>query len=133
VNDGRVRRTVPDLAANAAPGTGYRVAVGGRWYVIGGTSAVAPLVSGMVALIDAEMGRRHPDARIGDFNSILYSRLAAGGALHDVADGSTNGGHYVARPGYDAVTGWGSPNYSRMVGLCMEPREARSPELSLAR
>jgi len=120
VNDGRRRRTVPDLAANAAPRTGYRVMVGGRWYVFGGTSAVAPLMAGMTALINAEMDRHRRGARLGDFHALLYSRFAPGGAMHDIADGSSNGGQYFARTGYDAVTGWGSPDYQRMLDLCIE-------------
>lgn len=39
-------RMVPDLAANADPNTGYRLFCQGSWSVIGGTSAVAPLMAG---------------------------------------------------------------------------------------
>ncbi|MFN2568768.1 MAG: protease pro-enzyme activation domain-containing protein [Candidatus Dormibacteria bacterium] len=128
VNDGRRRRTLPDLAANAAPRTGYRVRVGGRWTVIGGTSAVAPLMAGMTALMNAHLSSRRPGARMGDFHAALYSRFARTGAMHDIADGSTNGGHYFARPGYDAVTGWGSPDYSAMLKICLEDVEGAAPE-----
>lgn len=131
VNDGRRRRTTPDLAANASPASGYRVLVGGEWQRMGGTSAVAPMLAGMAALINAELARRHPGARLGDFNAALYSHFAPAGALHDIADGSTNGGHYFARPGFDAVTGWGSPDYSRMLELSLaileEEAAARRP------
>ncbi|MBV8445311.1 MAG: S8 family serine peptidase [Candidatus Dormibacteraeota bacterium] len=116
VNDGKVRRTVPDLAADAAPETGYRVLVGGSWYILGGTSAVAPLICAMHAVLDSAVAAAHPGQRIGDFTSVLYGTLAPGGGVHDIADGSGNG-QYVTRPGYDAVTGWGSPEFGRWMSL----------------
>jgi kumamolisin len=42
-------RGVPDVAANADPDTGYEVLVDGQKLVIGGTSAVAPLMAGLIA------------------------------------------------------------------------------------
>lgn len=44
-------RGVPDLAANADPQTGYRCMINGQWDVIGGTSAVAPLLAGYFAAL----------------------------------------------------------------------------------
>jgi len=44
-------RTVPDIAGNADPDTGYELAVDGHWTIIGGTSLVAPLMLGLHALL----------------------------------------------------------------------------------
>lgn len=44
-------RTVPDIAGNADPNTGYAITVDGQTGIIGGTSAVAPLYAGMCAVI----------------------------------------------------------------------------------
>src|SRR6185312_15336600 len=45
-------RGVPDVAGDADPSTGYEVRVDGENIVIGGTSAVAPLWAGLVALLN---------------------------------------------------------------------------------
>jgi subtilase family serine protease len=103
-------RTIADVSADADPDTGlavYVTSVGrgsGGWTVVGGTSASAPYLAGVIAL--AGDPAAFPDA------SRLYSAPAAG--LNDVADGSTGtcDGDYLctAVPGYDAPTGIGTPN-----------------------
>src|SRR5215472_8956332 len=46
-------RGVPDVAGDADPSTGYTVRVDGQTTTIGGTSAVAPLWAGLIALANA--------------------------------------------------------------------------------
>jgi kumamolisin len=41
-------RGIPDIAANADSETGYNVLVDGQWTVVGGTSAVAPLIAALM-------------------------------------------------------------------------------------
>jgi kumamolisin len=102
-NDGkRHGRGLPDVAGDADPQTGYQVRVDGEDFVIGGTSAVAPLWAGLVALLNQRLGRP-----VGFLNPLLYGRLAGSGATRDITQG-TNGA-YKARKGWDACTGWGSP------------------------
>ena len=73
VNSGHfVGRGVPDVAGNADPDTGYEVRVDGQDSVIGGTSAVAPLWAGLIALYNQKLGRP-----IGFLNPLLYSRVAS--------------------------------------------------------
>ncbi|MFL6604792.1 MAG: protease pro-enzyme activation domain-containing protein [Steroidobacteraceae bacterium] len=106
VNDGKTRRGVPDVAANAAPGTGYRVVVNGHTEVVGGTSAVAPLWAGLTALIN-----EGAPAPVGFFlpalyaNSTLLRQITQG---DNIPSGSTVG--YQAGPGWNACTGLGVPN-----------------------
>ncbi len=50
-------RGVPDVAGDADPASGYVVRVDGQQMVIGGTSAVAPLIAGLVALINQSLNR----------------------------------------------------------------------------
>jgi kumamolisin len=123
VNDGNVRRTIPDLAADASPESGYRVLVGGAWYVLGGTSAVAPLIASLHTLLDSALAQSHPGQRIGDFASVLYGRFLPAGGVHDIDDGSSNG-QYTAGPGYDAVTGCGSPIFSNWQRLLLTAADA---------
>lgn len=102
INPGhRVGRGVPDIAGNADPNTGYAVRVDGQDTTIGGTSAVAPLWAGLIALINQSRG-----SRVGFINPLLYSRLAGAGALHDITQG--NNGAYRANTGWDPCTGLGT-------------------------
>ena len=95
-------RGVPDVAANADPATGYRIRVDGEEGLIGGTSAVAPLLAALVALVAQRSGRR-----IGFLNPFLYG-ASRERLLEDVTRGSN--GLYAAARGWDACTGLGSPN-----------------------
>ena len=102
-NEGRFEgRGVPDVAANADPATGYRIRVDGTEGLIGGTSAVAPLLAGLVALINQQSG-----ARIGFLNPRLYQN-GHQALFQDITTGSN--GLFSAVRGWDACTGLGSPN-----------------------
>lgn len=100
--NGFVGRGVPDVAGDADPETGYNVVVDGQQTVIGGTSAVAPLWAGLLALINQSLG-----TNVGFVNPLLYSAKAEP-TFHDITAG--NNGDYSAGPGWDACTGLGSPN-----------------------
>ncbi|MGD0260968.1 MAG: S53 family peptidase [Verrucomicrobiota bacterium] len=108
--NGKVGRGVPDVAGDADPATGYQVRVDGHNTVIGGTSAVAPLWAGLLARINQRLAKlRKPPA--GFINPILYKTP---NNLHDIVlgnndiDGTLH--KYMARPGWDACTGLGSPD-----------------------
>jgi kumamolisin len=99
-------RGVPDVAGNADPQTGYQVLVDGVSTVIGGTSAVAPLYAGLVALINEKTS-----TRCGFLNPVLYSTA---GVCHDITKG-TNGAFH-ATSGWDATTGLGSIKGKDLLG-----------------
>ncbi len=100
-------RGVPDVSADADPQTGYQVLVDGTSAVYGGTSAVAPLWAGLIARINALTGRA-----AGFVNAALYSQPAA---LRDITQG--NNGGFAASPGWDACTGLGSPDGTRVAAI----------------
>ena len=106
VNDGKTRRGVPDVAGDAAPGTGYRVVVNGQTQVVGGTSAVAPLWAGLTALINE--GATTP---VGFFLPSVYGNP---GLLRQITQGNNiprgSSIGYQAGPGWNACTGLGVPN-----------------------
>lgn len=113
INDKHIGRGVPDVAGNADPQTGYRVHVDGQDAVFGGTSAVAPLWAGLIALINQKRGKP-----IGYLNPILYQnyvRLVQANALRDVTSG--NNGGYSAGQGWDACTGLGTPDGAKLLGV----------------
>jgi kumamolisin len=103
---GHVGRGVPDVCGDADPDTGYTVRVDGETIPIGGTSAVAPLWAGLVALLNQGLGKP-----VGFLQPFLYS--GAGSGLHDIVSGSN--GAYNAGPGWDACTGLGSPDGAELL------------------
>ncbi|HEX8799249.1 MAG TPA: S53 family peptidase, partial [Terriglobales bacterium] len=97
-------RGLPDVAGDADPTTGYQVQVDGSSFAVGGTSAVAPLWAGLIALFNQSLGHA-----VGYLNPTLYQTIALeSGTFHDITSG--NNGDFSAGPGWDACTGWGSPD-----------------------
>ncbi|HZW92557.1 MAG TPA: S53 family peptidase [Candidatus Eremiobacteraceae bacterium] len=105
-----VGRGVPDVAGDADPTTGYVTLVDGQPDVIGGTSAVAPLWAGLVALINQSVGKP-----IGFMNPLLYQAGDVSGDFDDITSG--NNGAYSAGPGWDACTGLGSPVGTKIADI----------------
>jgi kumamolisin len=99
---GQAGRGVPDVAGDADPENGYQVRVDGSDLVIGGTSAVAPLWAGLIALCNASIG-----TDVGWIQPTIYALTGGGGAFGDITEG--NNGAYAAGPGWDACTGLGTP------------------------
>jgi kumamolisin len=97
-----VGRGVPDVAGDADPATGYVTFVDGQSDVTGGTSAVAPLWAGLIALINESIGKP-----AGFINPLLYQSARTAADFNDITSG--NNGAYAAGPGWDACTGLGSP------------------------
>jgi kumamolisin len=106
-------RGVPDVAGVADPRTGYSVLVHGKSYPAGGTSAVAPLWSALVARLVQQLGRP-----LGLLQPLLYKdvepeKLAVG--FRDVTAGDNQG--YPASPGWDPCTGLGSPDGAALLSV----------------
>jgi kumamolisin len=100
-------RGVPDVAGDADPNTGYDVRVDGTDIVIGGTSAVAPLWSGLLARINQLAGKP-----VGYIQPLLYQNPQA---LRDITQG--NNGDFYASVGWDACTGLGSPDGQKVAAV----------------
>ena len=105
---GNVGRGLPDIAGDADPNTGYTVRVDGDDTVIGGTSAVAPLWAGLIALLNQSLG--HP---VGFLNPVLYGTISQNGALRDITSGSN--GDYSAGAGWDPCSGWGVADGQKLL------------------
>ncbi len=100
-------RGVPDVSGDADPQTGYDVRVDGNDTVFGGTSAVAPLWAGLIALINAAKGNQ-----VGYLQPLLYKNPTS---LHDITQG--NNGDFSASAGWDACSGLGSPDGQKIAGI----------------
>ncbi len=125
-------RFVPDISLAASPNNaGYQVYVYGTLYSIGGTSASAPSLAGVVALLNQYLSSKSalPKAGLGNINPALY-RLAqaAPDAFHDITTGDNavrcalgtpncveGFVGYRAGPGYDPATGLGTIDAYNLV------------------
>jgi len=117
--DGRV---VPDVAALAGPPF-YDLIFLGKDAPNGGTSASAPLWAALVARMNAVWP---PSKRQRFLTPLLYQSLANGqtkgqAGCTDISVGQ-NASHpptvgYDAGKGYDAVTGWGVPNGTKLLAI----------------
>ena len=103
-----VGRGVPDVAGDADPATGYSVRIDGEDTVIGGTSAVAPLYAGLVALLNQSLGKP-----VGFLNPIIYGLSSQSGVFRDITSG--NNGAYSAGPDWDACTGLGVADGTKLL------------------
>ena len=107
------KRAVPDVSYDANPASGFPVydttAYGGQtgWFQVGGTSAGTPQWAAIHSLgLSVSSNNLYQDAK---WSSPTYFR--------DITSGSN--GAYSAVPGYDLVTGLGSPitwNYTTGIG-----------------
>jgi kumamolisin len=113
---GKVGRGVPDVAGDADPTTGYVTLVDGQSGVIGGTSAVAPLWAGLIALINESIGKP-----VGFLNPLLYQANEMAD-FHEVTSGSN--GAYSAHAGWNACTGLGSPKGLEIAETLGAPESA---------
>ena len=128
-------RAVPDVSVAAAAHTPYSIVMGGSGGAAGltrvyGTSASAPAFAGIAALLSQREG-----SRLGNLNPLLYALGAAqygtaaapvtgSGPFHDVTSGTNTVPGvtgYDAGPGYDAVTGLGSPDASALAAALASP------------
>ncbi|KAM9777621.1 tripeptidyl-peptidase 1 [Neosynchiropus ocellatus] len=116
-------RAYPDLAALS---DNYWVVINRvpvPW--VSGTSASTPVFGGILSLInDQRLLKGLPV--LGFLNPRLY-KLQAGDALFDVVEGchlscldeQVQGKGFCAAPSWDPVTGWGTPNYPKLLAALL--------------
>jgi hypothetical protein len=129
---GTGQRTSPDVAYNASPSTGYWVYDSfdnsqSPWQSVGGTSAGAPQWAALIAVADQGRALQGLGTLDGPSQTLpmLYSLPSSD--FHDIT--TSGNASASAGPGYDQVTGRGSPYADRVVAaLAQEPLS--SPALS---
>ena len=134
------QRTNPDVAYNADPTYGYAVydsvpyktpitffgiqfgtTVQSGWFQVGGTSAGAPQWSALIAIANQIRSENKPPLSPSPLNTlqVLTALYDNPGALNDITSGKSsstgNTTSYSAGPGYDLVTGLGSPKAVEVV------------------
>jgi subtilase family serine protease len=111
----------PDVAYDADPDTGFAIYdstpdsqgdVG--WQVVGGTSAGAPQWAALFAIVAQGRALHGFGSLDGPSESIpaIYDAVPHTD-FHDITTG--NNGMFSAEPGYDLVTGWGSPIANKLI------------------
>jgi len=105
-------RGLPDVSGNADPNTGYKIFMDKMEYVIGGTSAVAPLFAGLNARLNEANGKS-----IGFFNTKFYNQFV----FNDITFGKND--YYNATSGWDFCTGLGSPNGLLMLAVLQKIKQ----------
>ena len=98
---GNVGRGLPDVAGNAGPASGYTLYLRGQAQQTGGTSAVAPLYAGLIAVVNSLLGGN----KAGFLNPSLYK--LGNQVCRDIASppGPANN-NYNGVKGYPCVKGW---------------------------
>ncbi len=103
-------RNFPDIAGegNTNQWACADLSCGGGW---GGTSFSSPQLAGFIALAN-QQAVAADQPTVGFINPALYI-MGTGASytseFHDVVAGKNGAHYYYAVPGYDLVTGWGSP------------------------
>ena len=119
-------RGVPDVSADANGHTGMAIVLSARGRDMirnsGGTSASAPIWAALIALADQYAGRH-----LGFVNPAIYQIARSTRyrqAFHDITTGNNTVEFppktftgYRAGPGWDPVTGWGSPDAQFLIPL----------------
>jgi subtilase family serine protease len=130
-DDYAARRGAPDVSYNANPGTGYSVydsyGINGAagWFQVGGTSAAAPQWAALAAIANSMRVAARKSNLIGT-ESILYSlgKSSPASNFHAVTQGTNGkcGTLCDALPGYDYVTGLGTPQAVAIVNSLVAQR-----------
>jgi kumamolisin len=122
-------RLVPDVCSAADPNTGAYLVLQGSPTQIGGTSWSAPTWAGFCALInEARVTAGAPP--LPYLNALLYPLLGSP-CFQDITSGSN--GAYSAGPGYDLVTGLGSPNIGALIQQLVQPQAPPAAAVAKAR
>jgi subtilase family serine protease len=117
-------RTIPDVAFDGDPNTGVAVYNTGNgastpWAEEGGTSVGAPAWAGIIAIADQGLALAGDGSLAGATQTLPDLYALPAGDFHAITTGG-NGG-YWAGPGYNLVTGRGSPIANLLVpGLVAE-------------
>lgn len=114
-NNSQHVRGYPDISANGVNTVIYNQ---GAPYLTGGTSASAPTVASLITLINQERIKAGKSV-VGFINPVLYKNPHV---FNDILEGNnpgcgTNG--FEAVPGWDPVTGLGTPDYPKLLKVFM--------------
>jgi kumamolisin len=124
--DVKQRRLSPDVAAVADPSTGVRIIFDQQELTGAGTSQSAPIWAALAVLMNQYLAANGGHA-LGNLNPLLY-RVASGANLPGFRSVPLGGNAVdLAVPGYDLVTGLGSPNVDNLARDLLDIQLGRAP------
>ena len=102
-------RNVPDISMDADPDTGVYVldTYSGGWYQVGGTSLATPLTAALVSIANQGRALNGEPSLNGLTQTLPTLYNLSSSDYHDITVGGN--GTYNAAPGYDLVSGLGTP------------------------
>src|SRR5262249_45994662 len=115
-------RATPDVSMDADPNTGVLVIdqydFPGRYILVGGTSLAAPMWAGLIALGDqTRIGGGGPALNNSTIQNAVYGTYNSANYLNVFHDETIGNNGFAAGPGFDLVTGIGSPKAQVLVPL----------------
>lgn len=114
----RLGRGVPDVSAHASPLCGYRIGLAaGKTICLGGTSAVAPIMAGLLALANEKLTKQDGKRRsVGFVTAALYGLTSQ---FNDITQGNNDVtgklAGYKSGLGWDPCTGIGTPKAAGII------------------
>jgi tripeptidyl-peptidase-1 len=121
-------RAFPDLATVS---TNFQVFANGQRIPVAGTSAATPTFAALVTMMDIARAAKGMSP-MGWINPFLYaSKVKDSSSFTDITSGDAQmhgccTSTFAAIPGYDAVTGLGSPMYDKLLNLALNPQHFRN-------
>ncbi|KAH9064028.1 subtilisin-like protein [Lactarius vividus] len=117
-------RGFPDVSAQAL---GFVIVLNDNVEIMEGTSCSTPVVAGLISLLnDYQLSMNRPV--LGFLNPWLYGSASQG--FNDITSGSNPGCNtdgFPAVPGWDPVTGLGTPDFQRLLDRLPIPAPAPAP------
>ncbi|HEY7155552.1 MAG TPA: S53 family peptidase [Gemmataceae bacterium] len=117
-------RAVPDVSYNASGSSPFAVRNAGGWVGVYGTSAGAPQWAALLAIANQGRATAGQGSLDGLTQTLPMLYHLPQSDFHDITAGGN--GSYAAGPGYDLVTGRGSPIADRIVAGLI-PQSNNSP------
>jgi kumamolisin len=125
-------REVPDVSLMSGGVDYYPIYTLSNWYLVGGTSAAAPMWAAMTALAN-QKSVSEGYFNLGFLNPSLYqigqNATAYANAFHDITSGNNNihgGPQYPATPTYDMASGLGTYNAANMADTLIDIAKAKT-------
>lgn len=143
VTQSGTNRVTPDVAYNADPVSGVAVYSSisynfrSGWSEVGGTSAGAPQWAALAAVADG-LRKAGGLSALGDLQADAYYLASPNGAgayasdFHDVTASYAPNGSPEQTPGYDVVTGIGSPQANNLIAALSGLSEAAAATMTTA-